>query len=580
MQESDLAIDLAQQRVVHLLERLSEAGKVYAPDLAIEALTEVEVALEELRVADERLREQNMELLRAHTRIDAERERYARLFDEAPEGYFVTDGFGVITQVNDMGALLLGARQRYLIGKPLVNYVAMSDRLELRQKLLAFVLTKDNTKRMRVCARIMPPGGRPEFDAQLEFSGFPSPAATDQQEIHWVMRDLSDTSRKDVEFYQLLVDVIQDYAIVVLDSKLRIVIWNRGAEAFFGYATAEAIGMDSALLFSAHHRRESPANLERLRALESGRSEEDHWYVRKDGSRFFGSGLLISLPGADPIRRFVKILRDVTTRKRSEESEQTVREDLERMVDERTVELADSNSALQVEILERQNAEASRRELLRGWVQSLEEERRRISRELHDEMGQHLTGFALGLGALEDANICDASTRPLLENLRRMAKEMGREVHRLAVELRPTALDDLGVVEAMKSYVEAWSERTGIYTQFQIAGTDRQHISGELETMLYRAAQEAVNNIAKHAAATEVSVLLQVSAEQVTLIVEDNGQGFDEEHLPIRNANTDPGGLGLIGIRERVSLLGGTFNLESSPGNGTTLFIRAPLHQP
>ena len=270
-------------------------------------------------------------------------------------------------------------------------------------------------------------------------------------------------------------------------------------------------------------------------------------------------------------------MRDVTTRKRSEESEQNVREDLEKMVHERTIELADSNSALQIEIVERQNAEDSRRDLLRGWVQSLEEERRRISRELHDEMGQHLTGFALGLGALEDAKICDDSTRPLLENLRRMAEEMGREVHRLAVELRPTALDDLGVVEAMRSYVDAWSERTGIYTQFQIAGTDRHSISGEVETMLYRAAQEALNNILKHAAATEVSVLLQVNAEQVTLIVEDNGHGFDAENMPPRDNDAPPGGLGLIGIRERVSLIGGTFSLESSRGEGTTLYIRAPL---
>ena len=213
------------------------------------ALTEVETALEELRVADERLREQNLELLKAHAQIAAERERYARLFDEAPEGYFVTDGLGVIQQVNDMAALLLGVRQRYLIGKPLINYVAMPDRLELRQTLLEFGTASHESGRRRVHARIVPPGDRGTFDAYLQFAAFPARGISDRNEVRWVMRDLSENARTDVEYYQLLIDVIEDYAILVLDSNLRIVIWNRGAEAFFGYTIAEAIGMDSSSLF-------------------------------------------------------------------------------------------------------------------------------------------------------------------------------------------------------------------------------------------------------------------------------------------------------------------------------------------
>jgi PAS domain S-box-containing protein len=247
---------------------------------------------------------------------------------------------------------------------------------------------------------------------------------------------------------------------------------------------------------------------------------------------------------------------------------------LEGRVAERTAELAAANASLRAEIGVREAAEADRQELLRRLGTAQEDERRRISRELHDQMGQLLAALGLGLKALEAATPATSPGRPHLARLRELTDQVGREFHRLALDLRPTALDDLGLRTALATYTEAWSERSGVAVDFQSTVADAERLPGASETALYRIVQEALTNVFKHAHARRVSVVLLRSVQQVSAVVEDDGRGFDPDLKP---GFADGRRLGILGMRERAASVGGSLLVESSPGQGATVIIRIPL---
>jgi signal transduction histidine kinase len=249
------------------------------------------------------------------------------------------------------------------------------------------------------------------------------------------------------------------------------------------------------------------------------------------------------------------------------------RDRLEERVAERTAELSATNAALAAEIGMREAAEEDRRELLRRLGTAQEDERRRIARNLHDQMGQLLTALGLGLKALDNAIPDPSPGRPHLAGLRELTDQIGREFHQLALDLRPTALDDLGLRTALATYAEAWSERSGVAVDFQSTVADAERLPGASETALYRIVQEALTNVFKHAHARRVSVVLLRSAQQVSAVVEDDGLGFDPEKLDIADGRR----LGILGMRERAALAGGSLLVESSPGQGATVIIRIPL---
>ncbi|HWH05704.1 MAG TPA: sensor histidine kinase, partial [Gaiellaceae bacterium] len=201
---------------------------------------------------------------------------------------------------------------------------------------------------------------------------------------------------------------------------------------------------------------------------------------------------------------------------------------------------------------------------LRRVVAAQEQERARLALELHDETGQALTSILLGLKRIEEE-----PTAERVAEVRELVVETLRRVRRLAVELRPSALDDFGLETALRRLVEGFAEnapmRVDLHTRL---GEER--LPAEVETALYRIVQESLTNVAKHAEAASVSVLVTRKARSVSLLVEDDGRGFSEE-----DARTDA--LGLVGMRERVGLLGGRFAVESSAGRGTTIAVEVPL---
>ncbi len=208
------------------------------------------------------------------------------------------------------------------------------------------------------------------------------------------------------------------------------------------------------------------------------------------------------------------------------------------------------------------------RDALRRVVEGQELERRRLARELHDETGQALTSILLGLRAVEDAKSPEEA-REAAALLRELIVGTLQSVRRLGVELRPKALDDFGLVAALERLGETFSEQTGIAVDVQ-ANLDSERLPAEVETALYRIVQEALTNVAKHAGAHRVSVLVTRREGRVTAVIEDDGQGFGA-------AGGGGDGFGLIGMKERVGLLDGRLAIESTEGAGTTVVAEVPL---
>lgn len=203
------------------------------------------------------------------------------------------------------------------------------------------------------------------------------------------------------------------------------------------------------------------------------------------------------------------------------------------------------------------------RDSLRRVVAGQERERRRLARELHDETGQALTSILLGLRALEGAK--DSN----VDHLRELVVTTLQDVRRLAVQLRPKALDDFGLGPALERLVQTFSESSGISVEIEVQlGDDR--LPSDVETTVYRIVQEALTNVVKHAGAHSVSVLVMRRDSTVAAVIEDDGRGFDPD--PARDDS-----LGLEGMRERVELHDGRMVVETSPGAGTTIRIEVPL---
>jgi signal transduction histidine kinase len=264
-----------------------------------------------------------------------------------------------------------------------------------------------------------------------------------------------------------------------------------------------------------------------------------------------------------------------TSLKQAEANLQRERDQLEVRVQERTAELSQANQALQAEMAQRQRAEEAHREVLRRLVAAEETERGRVSRELHDRLGQDLTALKLGLQIVRKQGACPPTLRESVGKLGSLADSMMRDLHRLAWELRPAALDDFGLELALRRYADEWAALSGVAVDFESGGVTARRLAREVETTLYRVAREALTNVFRHANAKRVSVLLQRRADHVSLIVEDDGRGFDA--AAVLRAPAAQAKLGLLGMQERAKLAGGSAEIESRPGAGTTVFVRMPL---
>jgi two-component system sensor histidine kinase UhpB len=348
------------------------------------------------------------------------------------------------------------------------------------------------------------------------------------------------------EEFQVLFEFAPD-GVVVVDSDGLIALVNARMQEMFGYGCDELVGQPVEALVPERFRGVHPAYRKVFSALPETRrmgAGSDLFGRRKDGSEF---PIEIAL---NPIRTsagnlVMATVVDVTVRKRSAER------------------LA---AAL-----------AERDDLRRRFMQAQEQERLRLARDLHDQTGQSLTAAILELKGIESA--VDQAGRDRIRQLRGQMEEMGKTLHRVAWELRPASIDELGLASALGNYVSEWSAQYGIEADFHCSDPKLDALSEEVRTTIYRVVQEGLTNVVKHARRTAaVSVIIERVDATLRLTIEDDGCGFGavatSETMAERN-----GGLGLAGMRERLALIGGSLEIESSTGAGTTIFARIPLER-
>jgi signal transduction histidine kinase len=254
------------------------------------------------------------------------------------------------------------------------------------------------------------------------------------------------------------------------------------------------------------------------------------------------------------------------------------------MLSQRTVELAASNLALEQEfkkseqhysqLLEKSHGlQEQLRQLSRQILLAQEDERKKISRELHDVIAQTLTGINVRLASLKKEALLNTTTLAHnIDRTQRLVEKSVEIVHQFARELRPAALDDLGLIPALHSFMKHFTERTGVRTHLKAYAAVEQ-VDTAKRTVLFRVAQESLTNVARHAQATRADVTIEKQKDGICMTIKDNGKSFRVEHLSLAKGRKH---LGLLGMRERLEMVGGKFGIESAPGKGTVITAQLP----
>lgn len=383
------------------------------------------------------------------------------------------------------------------------------------------------------------------------------------------------------ELLRLLIEVVQEYAIFQLDPEGRIISWNTGAERVKGYTASEVLGKSFKLFYDTSAINEGKPEANLAKAAREGECKDEGWRLRKDGSRFWASVVITALRDHDgKLRGFIKITRDMTERVTSEIGLREAKKELEVRAQQRAEILGRVNLELRNEIAERERVEEELRkslDRLRALAARLqlvrEEERTRVAREMHDELGQACTAIKMDLASIgRKTTERQVELRAKIESAMQLVDRMIFSVRRIASELRPRTLDDLGLTAALEWQAQEFQRRTGIHCSVELPA-EQLALDPERSTAIFRIFQESLTNVARHAHATEVKARLGMNKEQLVFEVRDNGKGFDAKLTNVRKS------LGVVGMQERALLLDGKFEIEGVPGSGTTVTLRIPLRR-
>jgi PAS domain S-box-containing protein len=347
------------------------------------------------------------------------------------------------------------------------------------------------------------------------------------------------------EEFQILFDSAPN-GVLVVDDHGRVVLANALVEAKFGYSAEELIGKAVEVLVperfrSAHVRLRQAFGLSpETRPMGHGR---ELYGLRKDGEEFPVEIGLNPIKSGDDRLVIITVI-DISLRKRMRER-----------LDATTAE---------------------RDELRRRFINAQEQERLRLAHELHDQTGQVLAAALLEIKDIE--GLFPESEQARFRLLRLHLEQVGQTLHHVAWELRPASIDELGLQSALADYIAGWNRQSGIDADFHCDDPAVSGLPAEVCTTVYRVVQEALTNVVKHAqGATNVSVIIDCAAGMLRVTIEDNGCGFDVEAY--YSEAVQKAGLGLLGMRERLILIGAEFDIESSIGVGSTVFARIPLEQ-
>jgi PAS domain S-box-containing protein len=342
------------------------------------------------------------------------------------------------------------------------------------------------------------------------------------------------------EQFRLMVESVKDYAIYMLDPQGHITTWNPGAERIKGYRAEEIIGQHFSRFYPPEDvARGVPEHNLQIAAAE-GRLESESWRLRKDGSRFWANVVMTALSGANGrLLGFTKITRDLT---------------------------------------ERREMEQALRELSGQLLRVQDEERRRIGRDLHDNVGQYLVTLKMHLDSVEPVFEPDEGTRQKLEMCARLAEELLRELRTTSYELYPPMLEEVGLTSAVPWYLDGVMERGGIETTFEFSpGFERP--TRDTELAIFRVIQESLTNVRRHSGSRTAKVCLVMNDHEYELEVSDEGKGIRAEILEaFRHEARGKLGVGLRGMQHRMRQLGGELEVLSA-GKGTVVRATVPRNR-
>ena len=390
------------------------------------------------------------------------------------------------------------------------------------------------------------------------------------------------TLRESEERFRLVVEGVREYAIFQLDREGNVASWNAGAQRLKGYEASEIIGKHFSIFYPQEALLNDEPRLILARAVRHGQSEAEGWRVRKDGSRFWANVVITALRDSNgQLLGFAKLTRDTTENREKAEALTKAKELLELRVEQRTAVLTRVNHELRTEIAERQRAEqqlTNSRDELRALAARLqkvrEEERTYIAREIHDELGQVCTAIKMDLAIIGNKlTNRQSQIRGKVESAMQLVDGMIVTLRRIASELRPTTLDDLGLQAALESHAQEFESRTGIHCSVALP-PEPLMLDKDRSTAIFRIFQESLTNVARHAHATSVEARFLHERDRLIFQIIDNGTGFDPETAKAGKS------LGLIGMQERALLLGGEFKTVGKPGTGTTVTLSLPLRPP
>jgi PAS domain S-box-containing protein len=477
------------------------------------------------------------------TKLLQSEERWTATLGSIGEAVIATDSEARVTFLNPVAAALTGWQPEEALNQPIENVLKL---INERSGMTADneVLRVLKEKQVLAVANHVDLVTRDGREIAVEHSAAPILAAKGEViGVVLVFRDVAERRQEQVATAEqaALLELTQD-SVFVIDMEGTILFWSRGAETTLGYSKSQAVGKISHELL----RTEFPRPLAEITTdlMRMGHWEGDLVSVAQDGRRIVvASRWALQWGKRDQAPRVLVINSDITERKRGEESLVLQREQL--------------------------RALAERLQLVR------EEDRKRVARDLHDQIGQILTAIKMDMTWM--TRHLPESEGEVLARLRESIQSINdgvKSVRTICSGLRPGVLDDLGLAAAIEWQASEFASRNGVPCQVSVPPVDL-HLDGDRATATFRIFQECLTNVTRHAQAKSVRIALSQEDENILLVVEDDGIGFCEQDL-----SSTLGSLGLLGMKERAQFCGGDVQISSSPGNGTTVTIRVPVDTP
>jgi PAS domain S-box-containing protein len=468
---------------------------------------------------------------------------FRQLFNHSPDGMLVVNSSGICLQANSSAHRLIGIPPGRMIGKKVLALFPFSSKSE-----------------QKTFQKSIKSSGSGEFEFQCATKGKSSVEVgvrirriSRNGNRLVVMRDITrhKTAEQSLSKQARMLDFAND-TIMIRNLKDEIVYWNKGAERLYGWGKKEAIGQ------YVHHFLKTvfPVSMEQAlrKCMRDGYWDGVLIHTKRDGTRVtVASRWTMERDETGQPTAFLEINNDISERVGAEEELRRAHSELEKRVVERTQSLSAANARLKA--------------LSARLITAQEEERSRISRDLHDDLGQIIT--FMGLNLERALKVSDGKRTKLIARAVEANRQARTRLRALSSLIRPPVLDDVGLKEAIYTYLAEFKSSTGIESQllFNCRNTD---FNRAASTNVYRILQEALTNVSKHARAGKVWVRLERNANRISLLVKDDGAGFRRSGIKMNKK------WGLLGIKERAELLGGQLVLNSKPGHGTEIHVSFP----